>query len=364
MKVAFITNNTLGMYMFRREIVEEVGKIAKTYLCAPSGHYDSYWEKVGCDFICCEFDRHSTNPASEIKQLRFYMKMLREIQPDICFTYTIKPNVYAGIACAKLNIPYIANVTGLGDAIEKGGLLAWISTFLYKRGLKNAFCVFFQNAQNRKMFLDKKLVSSKTVLLPGSGVNLEDNRYESYPDDQNEVRFLFVGRIKKHKGIEELLDAAKIIKQKYGKFHLDIVGACEENYEQDLKQAEEDCGVIAYGEMTQMHQMYKRCHCVVLPSYHEGMSNVLLEGSATGRPVITTRVAGCMETFDEGISGFGCEAGDVGTLCQAMEKFMDLSNEQREKMGKAAREKMEREFDRKIVIDAYMRQLRQALAGK
>ena len=364
MKVVFITNNTLGMYMFRREIVEETGKIAKTYLCAPSGHYESYWENVGCNFISCEFDRHSTNPMSEIKQLKFYIEMLREIQPDICFTYTIKPNVYAGMACSKLHIPYISNVTGLGDAIENGGLLAKISTFLYKKGLKHAYCVFFQNEQNRKMFLDNKLVSSKTVLLPGSGVNLEDNRYEKYPDDKNEVRFLFVGRIKKHKGIEELLEAAKIVKRKYSKFHLDIVGACEEDYEEALKQAEKSSGVICYGEMTQMHQMYERCHCVVLPSYHEGMSNVLLEGSATGRPVITTRAAGCAETFDEGISGFGCEVRDAKSLCQAMEKFMNLSNEQREKMGKAAREKMEREFDRKIVIDAYMRELGEALSVK
>ena len=136
MKALFISNSSSGMYSFRREVVEAIGKQAETYLCAPKNLETNYWNEIGCKFINYEFDRHGKNPLREFRHISFYKKLLREIRPDIVFTYTIKPNVYAGMACADLGIPYVANITGLGLAIENGGLMQKISLILYNSAYK------------------------------------------------------------------------------------------------------------------------------------------------------------------------------------------------------------------------------------
>ena len=254
-------------------------------------------------------------------------------------------------------VSYIANVTGLGTTIENGGLLSFISTTLYKTGLKKANCVFFQNKDNRKLFIDKGIVKGKTRLLPGSGVNLETHNIEPYPDDKDGIRFLFVGRIMKDKGIEELLSAIKDIHLERKDVIVDIVGWSDEDYAVALKEAEESGTICFHGLQSDVHPFYTACHCAVLPSYHEGTANVMLEASSTGRPVITTRVPGCQETFDEGVTGFGCEVRDTESLKQAMMRFLSLSQEKRKEMGLAARVKMEREYDRTIVLEAYKEEI-------
>ena len=190
-------------------------------------------------------------------------------------------------------------------------------------------------------------------MIPGSGVNLNKHVQEKYPSDANGIRFLFVGRIMKDKGIEELLSAIQTIHKENPQVILDIVGYSDEDYSTALDEAEAGGTIIFHGLQKDVHPFYTACHCAVLPSYHEGTANVMLEASSTGRPVITTRVPGCQETFDEGITGFGCEAKNTESLIKAMRKFISISQSQREKMGNEARLKMEREYDRKIVIRAY-----------
>lgn len=357
MRIVILTNADIGLYKFRKELVEQLCKSNEVYIVLPDGKLIEQLKKIGCKFIKFDFNRRGMNPFADLNQIKKYMKLLKDIKPDIVLTYTIKPNIYGGIACQIRGIPYIANVTGLGTTIENGGLLRFISTTLYKAGLKKASCVFFQNKDNQKFFLDKKIVKGKTRLIPGSGVNIDTYNLEPYPSDRDGIRFLFVGRIMKDKGIGELLQAIQKIHKINLGVTLDIVGWSDENYSDALKVAEAAGAIRYHGFQLDLHPYYSNCHCVVLPSYHEGTANVMLEASSTGRPVITTRVPGCQETFDEGITGFGCDVKNTESLINAMDHFLSITQEKREQMGKSAREKMIKEYDRKIVLTAYKEEI-------
>ena len=357
MRIVILTNSDIGLYKFRKELVEQLCQKHEVIIVLPDGEFIPSLQQLGCEFIPFEFNRRGMNPFADLNQIRRYIKLLKKTKPDIVLTYTIKPNVYGGIACRITHVPYIANVTGLGTTIENGGLLSHISSLLYKIGLKNTQCVFFQNKDNQAFFTDKGIVKGKTRLIPGSGVNIDTHHLEPYPDEEDGIRFLFVGRIMKDKGINELLDAMHLISSEFRNAVLDIVGWCDEDYSEILSKAEREGNVHYHGLQEDVRPFYSRCHCAVLPSYHEGTANVMLEASSTGRPVITTRVPGCKETFDEGITGFGCDAKDSSSLYEAMIRFLSISNEDRKKMGLAARAKMEKEYDRSIVIKAYLEEI-------
>lgn len=363
MRIVILTNADIGLFKFRKELVEKLCKEHKVYIVLPEGDFIEPLKQLGCKFIPFEFNRRGMNPIADIGQIRRYVKLLKEIKPEVVLTYTIKPNVYGGLACYKTKVPYIANVTGLGTTIENGGLLSFISTSLYRIGLKGAKCVFFQNKDNQELFVDRKIVKGKTRVIPGSGVNLQMHCVEPYPDDKDGIRFLFVGRIMKDKGIGELLEAMRLIHEEYPIATLDIVGWSDEDYSFALKNAEQD-GIIRYhGLQSDVHPFYTNCHCVVLPSYHEGTANVMLEASSTGRPVIATRVPGCQETFDEGITGFGCDVKSTESLLEAMKKFLSAPQDKRRKMGISARMKMEKEYDRNIVLEAYQEEIEANFKG-
>lgn len=351
-----LANDISGLYLFRRELVQELLKDRRVIINAPDSEMVKKFIEMGCKFLPCSYlDRRGTNPFKDLSLLKHYSSVLKQEQPDVVLTYTIKPTAYGGLMCGLQKVPYISNITGLGTSIENGGLLAFISTSLYKAGLRKAECVFFQNETNRKLFLGKRIVKGKTKLVPGSGVNLQQHCVEPYPDESEGIRFLFVGRIMKDKGVGELIEAFKNIYSRYSNVSIDVVGPQEEDYTEAFSSAGEFLHYL--GAQTEMHQFYKICHCVVLPSYHEGTANVMLEASATARPVITTTVPGCRETFDEGITGFGCEARNAESLVTAIEKFLKLTQEERKWMGLAARAKMEREYDRSLVIKAYKEEI-------
>ncbi len=353
MRILILSNSDYGLYKFRKELIEKLCKMGELIVAIPVGEYSDKIVSLGSKIVPFDFNRRGKNPIKEIRLFFRYNNLIKRIKPDLVLTYTIKPNLFGGICCRFAKIPYITNITGLGTSIENGGIISSICLNLYRIGLKRANCVFFQNRANLDLFLNKKIVKENYRLIPGSGVNLNDFKLEPYPDDKDGVKFLFVGRIMKDKGIEELLAAFCSLQKLYKNCSLDIVGHCDENYSTVLQNYESKGLIVYHGTQAVMQPFYSMCHCVVLPSYHEGMANVLLEASAMGRPVISTFVAGCKETFEEGISGFGCESGSIESLLLAMKRFVSLSNERREKMGLNARLKMEKEFNRDLVISAY-----------
>lgn len=362
--IVLLANSLKGLYSFRFELVQKlVDDGYQVSILAPHDEISSKFTQLGCIFIPVSISRRGTNPFHDFLIFRTYLKHLKQIHPRVVLTYTVKPNIYGGIACNILRVPVVANVTGLGDAVENQGIVQKLVIFLTKIAFKKTRVVFFQNASNKQFYEQLKLVRpEQSQLLPGSGVNLEKHSYINYPIDEKNIRLVYIGRIMKDKGVGELLEAVTRIHSNHLSVTCDIVGPFEDDSYRNLIESYVATEAGQYlGVSSDVHASLSEYHAAVLPSYHEGMSNVLLEAAATGRPVLASDVPGCRETFDEGISGFGFEPRSVDSLVQAIERFIALPHEQKAAMGLAGRKKMEREFDRQIVVDAYMREIENIL---
>lgn len=358
MRVLIIANSDIGLYKFRKELLEELVKTNEVYMSLPNGKYIKELMKLGVRFIECELlDRHGTNPIREIQLLSYYKKMLKEYKPNIVFTYTIKCNAYGGIACANAGIPYVANVTGLGTAVENKGLMQKITLSLYKAGLKKAQKVFFQNVANRDFMLKHGVINGPYDVLPGSGVNLNQYKVTEYPNGKT-IDFLFIARVMKEKGIDQYLEMAKYIRRKYPQTRFHVCGFCEQAYEEKLDEYQEKGYIQYHGLVDNIAEMQKISSCTVHPTYYpEGMSNVLLESCACGRPIITTNRPGCREVVEDGVNGYIVREKDSQDLIEKVERFLSKSVEERKQMGLAARRKVENEFNRKLVIDKYLAEM-------
>lgn len=358
-KVLVLTNNIGGLHSFRKEVMKAIVDAGyDVYISEPDNDERvKYFEGIGCHIIKTDFNRRGMNPLADFKLMLKYRKMIKQLKPVVVLSYTIKPNIYGGMACRLTKTPQLANVTGLGDAVENGGWLQKLTITLYKMGLCKARKIFFQNKSNRDYCIKCGIADFSSILLPGSGVNLVHHTYQEYPKDEGKIRFLFIGRLLKDKGIEEFFEAAKTIKNKYPYTEFLILGSVEGPYQQQLQELV-DKGIINHlGITSDVRPFIGSVECTIMPSYHEGMSNVNLESAANGRPVITTNVPGCKETVDDGKTGFLVNARDAKSLIYAVERFINLPYGQKVLMGRNAREKVEGEFDRQIVVDAYLREL-------
>lgn len=354
-RILLIGNHDIVIYNFRKELIERLlEEKFEVYIALPYGNKVDLLVEMGCHFINLPIDRRGTNPIKDFSLLMKYIKTLKKIKPDIVLTYTIKPNIYGGIACRIMKTPYISNITGLGSAVESNRILQRITVFLYKIAFKKVRCVFFQNTENQQFFVDRNIACLAHRLIPGSGVNLEHFQYLEYPSDDT-IEFLFIARVMKEKGIDQYLETAEYITSKYPNTKFHVLGFCEEAYEATLKELSDKNIIHYHGLQSDVRVFLQRSHCTIHPSYYpEGMSNVLLESEACGRPVITTNRSGCKETVDNERTGYIFEARNVGDLIDKVEKFILLSNDEKKQMGINARKKVEKEFDRKIVIDAYI----------
>ena len=357
-KVLFLVNHDVVIYNFRLELVERLLDDGyEVHISSPYGERIDDLKNLGAVFHEISMDRHGMNPINELKLLLKYKKLLRQLKPDIVLGYTIKPNIYGAMAAGKYNIPFIANITGLGTAVENPGLSQKISIILYMIAFRKVKKVFFQNTENQQFFIEHKIAVDKQGLLPGSGVNLSRFTVTEYPCG-NVIKFAFISRIMKEKGIDQYLEAAKVIRNKYPNTEFHICGFCEKEYEGKLKEYN-DAGIVIYhGMVRDVASFMAEMNCIVHPTYYpEGLSNVLLEASASGRPIITTDRSGCREVVDDGVNGYMITQKDSLKLIEAIEKFVKLSNEDKKKMGLAARRKVEREFDRQIVVNEYMKEI-------
>jgi galacturonosyltransferase len=351
MKIVVLANSSSGLYGFRKELLEELLKEHEVYICVPNGECIDKMEKIGCKFIDTPIDRRGINPKTDFSLYRRYKSILKQIKPNLVITYTIKPNVYGGFACKKLEISYAINITGLGTAFQKKGMLRKLVIFMYKISLKKAKVVFFENCENMQIFIDEKIINKQQAcLLNGAGVNLETHTLLEYPKDCQTTRFLFMGRVMKEKGIDELFEAMKKLIADGIECSLEIIGGLEENYSDIIKKYESEGWLFYSGHQSNVQPFIENCHCSVLPSWHEGMSNTNLECAASGRPVITSNIHGCLEAVEDGISGYLCEKKNSDDLYRVMKKFTELSYEERQRMGLAGRKHMEDVFDKKKVV--------------
>lgn len=351
MKVMILANNDVGLYQFRKELIEELLKQHEVVISLPDGDFINLLKDIGCKFIDTPVDRRGINPATDLKLFYEYRRMLKQEKPDLVITYTIKPNVYGGLACRLTHIPYAVNITGLGTAFENGGLLKKIVTIMNKVACKKAKVVFFENEENRQIFIKEKIVKeAQTHRLNGAGVNLKKYQVSEYPEGEK-IKFLFMGRVMAEKGIDELFDAMKKLITDGINCELDVLGGYEEDYKEKIQKYENEGWLHYYGYQKDVRPFIEKCHCFVLPSWHEGMANTNLESAASGRPVITSNIPGCMEAVVDGVSGLLAERKNAEDLYRVMKKFAELPYDKQREMGLAGRKHMVEVFDKKKVVN-------------
>lgn len=349
-KLLAITNHSYMFWKFRRELMAELQKDYEVAISTPFvGHEDDF-AAMGCRMIETDVDRRGINPKTDLKLLMTYYKLLKNEKPDMVITYSIKPNVYAGFVCRMLKIPYCVNVQGLGTAFQKEPL-ATVATMMYRVSCRKAKTVFFENIGNANEFIKRHIVPKKKItVLPGAGLNLDYYTYVPYPNHDG-IRFLFLGRIMKEKGIDELFYAIRKLHDEYGDtVKLDLVGFFEDEYKKAVEELVNDGIAVFHGFQEDPRPFYANADCVVLASYHEGMSNVNLEAAATGRCVITSNIHGCKEAVDNMKSGFLCEVRNQDSLYACMKAVCEMNKKQLESMGRNGNRRMKESFDKRKVV--------------
>ena len=357
MKILILANHDLGLYQFRKELIQELLKENEVFISLPDGEFIKNFKQMGCGFIDTKIDRRGINPKKDISLLASYYRMIKRVKPDLVITYTIKPNIYGGMICRLLKIKYVVNITGLGTAFEKDGLLRKFVTKLYSIACKKAKIVFFENEENRRTFIQNKIVKeSKTYRLNGAGVNLSHYKVLDYPKGEN-IKFLFMGRVMAEKGIDELFQAMKKLVNSGVNCELTVLGQYEENYKEIISKYEEEGWLHYYGYQKDVCPFINNSHCFVLPSWHEGMANTNLECAASARPIITSNIAGCKEAVIENVSGFLAQSKNADDLFVQMKKFTELTYEEQKKMGLEGRRHMENTFDKNKVVETTIKKI-------
>lgn len=370
-RIALITNHDDDVYCFRKELIEKmIEKGYEVIVSCPYGEKLDLMKNINFVHDDVYIDRRGTNPVYDLKLMMHYKKMLKKYKPDVVLTYTSKPNIYASLVASSLNIPYINNVTGLGSVLKMNTIMKKFILYLFKIAFKKSNCIFFQNATNMNLAIEKKIVNKNYKLIPGSGVNIERYPLQNYPEGGNGVEgstviFNYIGRILHDKGIDDYIEAAKIIKKDFPNTEFNILGfiePTEKYYEKKLNEFTKSNIVVYRGQQRDVKPFISRSHATIHPStYGEGMSNVLLESASSGRVLITTDNPGCKETVNDKITGYIYHGGNVNELVTKIKLFLMLDNNKRKEMGIYGREKIVKEFSRDIVVKQYLDMLEKIL---
>lgn len=353
-RILILANNYNTLRIFRRELIKEMADqghevIASIPPC--DNENKELLESYGCSVDFVEMERRGMNPVHDICLFLRYLKLIRKVRPDKVITYTIKPNIYGSMACKLCKVPHYVNVTGLGSAFQGQGMMRKLVSFLYRISLNKAKRIFFENAGNRDTLVNDGIVKKdRTVVMAGAGVNLDEFCKTPYPAENEPLRFLFVGRIMKEKGVDELFQAIPGFKEKYPDSIFEFIGWYEDNYKLTVEQLEKKDMIKFYGFQSNVKPFIEKSHCVILPSYHEGMSNTLLESAAMCRPLITSDIHGCKEAVIDGRTGYLAKVKNAESLYEKMLEFAALSYEQKRQMGLEGRKHMEKSFDKKDVV--------------
>lgn len=360
MHILMTVNATWNIWNFRRPLVIALaGDGHRITVLAPLDDAVPELERLGCRVRPLEMSVKGLNPLEDLKLQRRFGRIFREEQPDVALSYTIKNNIFGARAARSVGIPFVPNVTGLGTAFLSGRLLQTVTEQLYRRSFAVLPVVFFQNEDDRDLFLDRRLVQAKQArLLPGSGIDLERFAPAPMPAAEEPPVFLMIARLLRDKGVVEFVEAARKVKVRHPLARFQLLGAVgSENrsaIDRPMVEGWVAEGVVEYlGTTADVRPAIAAASCVVLPSYREGAPRTLIEAAAMARPLIATDVPGCRAVVDRDISGFLCEIRSYVSLAGEMERFLALSPDARGAMGVAGRAKMEREYDQALVVDAY-----------
>lgn len=360
--ILIVGTNMMSIYNHRLELIKRLIELHhEVSVATPFSGEEQNLIKMGVKCINIKLETRGRNPLHDLVLLKNLIKIFKKEKPDVVLTFYTKTNIYGGIAARVCGIPYIENITGVGSAVSNGGIMANMMMTLYSHAVRKAHMVFFQNTDNQTLFHDKRISIRKERLLPGSGVSLERFSLMSYPTT-DEYHFLFISRVLKEKGIYEFVEAAKIIKKEYPSATFHVIGPYDKEYKEYLIKAAEEGTIKVHGKVFNVAEFIRNSHCTVFPSYYaEGMANVLLESAASGRPIITTNLPGCGETVDDGVTGYVVQPCNAEDVADKIRRFILLTHEEKKAMGEAGRKKMERHFDRRIVVDAYVDEINEIL---
>jgi len=371
MKITICLNTAWNLVNFRSGLIRAL--VAAGYevvAVAPNDKYSDGLKMLGCRFVPLHMDNGGTNPLKDVLLLWQFLRLFATERPDVFLGYTVKPNVYGSLAARWLHIPVINNIAGLGAAFISGGMVMRIVRWLYRTALRRSAQVFFQNDDDRQLFVSGGLVpADKTALLPGSGIDLD--RFVSTPmpaigSGCTRFRFLLVARMLRDKGVVEYVEAARLLRKRSPQVEFCLLGFLDVKNPAAILRAEMDAwvteGVVTYlGESDDVRSQIAAATCVVLPSYREGTPRSLLEAAAMGRPIITTDAVGCREVVDDGVNGLLCRTKDAADLADKMTRMIVMPHSELEAMGRRGRVKVEREFDEKIVIDKYLTAIKEVV---
>jgi glycosyltransferase involved in cell wall biosynthesis len=361
-------NASWNIVNFRAGLIAALrGRGYRVAALAPRDEYSDRLAAMGVEFEPIEIDKQGLSPLRDLRLLLRYRRAMRRLRPDIYLGYTAKPNVYGSLAAHMLDIKVINNVAGLGTAFIRGGILALVVKALYRIAFRRSATVFFQNEEDRSLFVGSGIVPAAIAqLLPGSGIDLTRFAPAPRPAGDGEFRFLLVARLLWDKGVREYVEAARLVRAEAPHARFQILGFLDVENRTAVARADVERWVaedaIDYlGQSDDVRPFLQAADCVVLPSYREGLPRSLLEASAMARPLIATDVPGCRHVLEDGVNGFLCTVRDARSLADAMLKMLHLDPRQRLAMGAAARLKVEREFDERLVAERYLTAIEQAI---
>jgi len=355
-------NSAWNIVNFRKPVIEALVASGRRVIAVapPDGHEDAI-RSLGAEFRPIAMEPGGTSPWSDARLLADYYRILRHVRPHAFLGFTVKPNIYGSIAARLLGVKAVNNISGLGTAFIRPGLLNGLVTGLYKVALRKAAVVFFQNRHDRDLFVGTRLVRpAQARLIPGSGVDLRHFKPEAEPSPAGPAfRFLFIGRLLRDKGVVEYAEAAQIVARRWPDAEFAMLGSAASNNPTAVPIAEierwrREGHVTWLGGSDDVRQYLAQADCVVLPSYREGLPRSLLEAGAMAKPMIATDVPGCSDVVEHAVTGLLCEAKSAASLAASMEEMLSLPADNRLEMGRRARQKVEREFDESRVVHAYL----------
>lgn len=364
-KVLIVANDITSIIHFRLELLRRlVAEGFKVTVALPAHDRSQALRDLGCRVVEMPLSRFGTNPLLELVSVIRLFRIGRGTGPDVIVTFTAKPNIYGGLVSQILRVPFIGAVTGLGSTLQRDGAVRNFMTLLYRFAFRRASVVFFENSANRQFFIDRQVVTDgNSIVVSGAGVNLEENGLAAARAEEKVTRFVTVARIRRDKGFDELFAAIRQVCAVRDDVQFHLVGWYEdETYREAVEEMERRFPIVVHGSVPQarVRELLSQSDCLIHPSHHEGMANVILEASAAGVPCIVSDIPGCREAIEDGDTGFLFTVKDSDALTSAIERFLSVPLQDRRSMGLAARQRMATQFNREKVVDRYMDAIRSA----